>query len=163
MGSAGACEARNCEVAHRNVNRPRFYFHLRFVEAGVQGSPVESTEHARVEDFAQLITRLMGTYNVSGSEIARRIHVSPATVNAWIHRKRGGTRGPAREILQALAREFPKFTEAEIFAAVGRKTPGPLSPDAEERVQALYRELTAEQQKQFETQMRAVVEMNRSE
>lgn len=124
---------------------------------------MESSEPARAEDLAQLITRLMDTYSVSGSEIARRIDVSPATVNAWIHRKRGGTRGPARETLQALAREFPKFTEAEIFAAVGRRTPGPLSPDAETRVQELYRELTAEQQSIIEAQMRAVVEMNRSE
>jgi transcriptional regulator with XRE-family HTH domain len=125
---------------------------------------VDSSGPERVEDFAQLLTRLKDTYNnVSDSEIARRIGVSPATVNAWVHRKRGGTRGPARETLQALAREFPKFTEAEIFAAVGRKTPGPLSPDAEERVQELFRELTAEQQETVETQIRALADKNRSE
>lgn len=151
------------ETTRGNGNRPRFYFHLRFVEAGGQSCRVDSSGPERVEDLAQLIVRLKDTYGVSDSEIARRIDVSPATVNAWVHRKRGGQRGPAREKLQALAREFPKFTEAEIFAAAGRKTPGPLSPQAEERVQELYRELTAEQQTIIETQMRALVEMNRTQ
>lgn len=129
----------------------------------MQSCPVSNSEPERVEDFAQLLVRLKDTYTVSDSEIARRIDVSPATVNAWVHRKRGGARGPARDILVAIARAFPKITEAEIFAAVGRKAPGPLSPDAEERVQELYRELTAEQQSIVETQLRALVEMNRSE
>lgn len=129
----------------------------------MQSCRVDSSGPERVEDFAQLLTRLKDTYgNVSDSEIARRIGVSPATVNSWVHRKRGSARGPAREILQALAREFPKFTEAEIFAAVGRKTPGPVSPDGEARIQNLYRELTADQQEDFEAQMTAVVERNRS-
>lgn len=120
------------------------------------------TEQERTENLAQLIIRIKDTYKVSDSEIARRIEASPATVNAWVHGKRGGGRGPNRETLRKLAAEFPKITEAEVFAAAGRRTPGPVSPDGEERIVNLYRDLTAEQQRIIETQMRAVVEDNRT-
>lgn len=117
----------------------------------------------RTEDLAQLLARLKDTYGVNDSEIARRIGVSPATVNAWVHRRRGvGGRGVKRESLQALAREFPAFTEDQIFRAAGRESPGPLSPDAEARVLELYREMTEEQQRMIEAQMRAVTDLNRT-
>jgi transcriptional regulator with XRE-family HTH domain len=116
----------------------------------------------RTEDLAQLLARLKDTYGVSDSEISRRIGVAPATVNAWVHRKRGTGRGPNRDKLRALAAAFPKFTEAEIFAAAGRETPGPLSPEAEQRIIELYRGLTEEQQRVIEAQLRAVNELNRT-
>jgi len=123
---------------------------------------VNTHEQQPAEDLAQLIARLKDTYGVSDSEIARRIGVAPATVNSWVHRKRGTGRGPNKDKLRALAREFPKFTEAEIFAAAGRATPGPLSNDARERILALIEELTDEQQEMTEVQIRALVERNRS-
>lgn len=116
----------------------------------------------RTEDLAQLLARLKSEYDVNESEIARRIGVAPATVNAWVNRKRGTGRGPNREKLRALASAFPKFSEAEIFKAAGRKAPGPLSPDAQQRLLHLFGELTAEQQRAYEIQMRATVEDNRS-
>lgn len=116
----------------------------------------------RAEDFAQLIARLKVEYDVTESEIARRIGVHVSTVNNWAHRKRGGTRGPSKETLRKLAAEFPKLTEGEIFAAVGRKTPGPLAPDAKQRLLALFEELTEEQQRMKEIEIRAIVEDNRS-
>ncbi|WP_406735392.1 helix-turn-helix domain-containing protein [Streptomyces sp. NBC_01108] len=114
------------------------------------------------EDLAQLLARLKDEYGVSESEIARRINVSAATVNNWVRRKRGTGRGPNPEKLRALHREFPKFSENAIFAAAGRKTPGPLTPDAEERLLDLFRGLTAEQQEITEMQIRALNEHNRS-
>ena len=123
---------------------------------------MDNQEQQPVEDLAQLIARLKDTYGVNDSEIARRIGVAPATVNSWVHRLRGGTRGPNRKSLSALARAFPKFTEAQIFAAAGRATPGPLSSDARERILALIEELTEDQQEMTEVQIRAVVERNRS-
>ncbi len=114
------------------------------------------------EDLAQLLTRLKDDYGVSESEIARRIDVSAATVNNWVRRKRGTGRGPNPEKLRALHREFPRFSEDEIFAAAGRKTPGPLSPAAEERLLELFRGLTAEQQEIKELELRALNEHNRS-
>jgi transcriptional regulator with XRE-family HTH domain len=119
-------------------------------------------EAERTENLAQLIKRLKDTYDVTESEIARRIGVAPATVNAWVHQKRGTGRGPNPDKLRALAVAFPKFSEPEIFAAAGRKAPGPLSPDAEERVLQLWRKLTAEQQEMKEIEMRALAERNHS-
>ncbi|MEU9597191.1 helix-turn-helix domain-containing protein [Streptomyces sp. NPDC001212] len=115
-------------------------------------------DQERTEDFAQLLARLRDTYGVTDSEISRRIGVSTATVNHWTHRRRA----PKRDSLQALAAAFPKFTEDEIFAAAGRETPGPLSPDGEARVIELWRELTPEQQRAKEIEMRALGEANRT-
>lgn len=141
---------------------PRFYFYLRKVEGDGQSWHVATDEPARAEDFAQLIMRLKAEYKVNESEIARRIDVTPATVNSWVRRTRGGSRGPNRDTLRNIAAAFPKFTEDEIFAAVGRKTPGPLTPDATQRIIDLYAGLTAEQQEMTEVQMRALNEANRS-
>lgn len=123
--------------------------------------PVEDQE--RTEDLAQLLARLKAAYgDLSNSAIARRIGVAPATVDSWVNRQRGTGRGPRREALQALAREFPKFSEAEIFAAAGRKSPGPLSSEAEARILELYRGLTTDQQRAKEIEMRALNEANRT-
>lgn len=83
-------------------------------------------------------------------------------MNSWVHRKRGGGRGPKRETLQALAREFPKLTADEIFRAAGRQSPGPLTDEAEARILELYRGLTADQQRMKEVEMRALNDLNRT-
>lgn len=120
---------------------------------------METPETPTDETFAQLLQRLKDEYpGLTDSEIARRVGVHVSTVNTWVH----GKRTPRPDALRALATAFPKFTERELFAAVGRRAPGPLSPDAEERLLELFRELTAEQQQITETQMRALAEHNRS-
>ncbi|MEU9760235.1 helix-turn-helix domain-containing protein [Streptomyces sp. NPDC047987] len=119
-------------------------------------------EQQEPEDLAQLIVRLKDTYGVTDSDIARRIGVAPATVNSWVHRKRGGTRGPNKDKLRALAAAYPAFTVDEIFAAAGRRTPGSLSPEARDRILALIDELTEDQQEFTEIQIRALVDRNRS-
>lgn len=116
----------------------------------------------RTENLAQLIKRLKDEYHVNESEIARRIGVAPATVNSWTLGKRGTKRGPNKDKLKKLAAEFPKFSEQEIFAAAGREAPGDLSPDAEERLLNLFRELTPEQQEMSEIQLRALRDANQS-
>lgn len=114
------------------------------------------------EDFAQLLITLKAEYRVSESELARRIGVSAPTVNNWVNRKRGqGRRGPHPDKLRAISREFPKFTEDRVFASVGRKRPGPLTPAAEEHLLQLFRGLTEEQQALTEIQLRALNDSNR--
>lgn len=118
-----------------------------------------TTEDATpTEDLAQLLARLKAEYSVNDSQIATAVGVSVSTVNTWVHRKRQ----PRPDALRALAAAYPKFTEDQVFAAAGRKTPGPLSPDAEERLLELFRGLTAEQQELQEIQLRALNEHNRS-
>lgn len=120
------------------------------------------TDPERTEDLAQLLARLKSEHDVSNSEIARRIGVSPAAVSAWINRTRGTGRGPNRDNLVALHEAFPDFTRDEIFRAAGRRTPGSLDPDREARVLEYFRELTEEQQRSKEIEMRALGEANRT-
>lgn len=119
------------------------------------------TDQERTEDLAQLLARIKSEHDVNESEIARRIGVAPATVNAWVNRKRGTGRGPAQKNLEALAREF-RLDREEVFRAARRESPGPLSPEAEARILELYRGLTEEQQRAKEIEMRALNEMNRT-
>jgi transcriptional regulator with XRE-family HTH domain len=115
------------------------------------------TPHS-AEDFAQILQRLKDAYGVSDSEIARRTGLHVSTVNSWVHRKRT----PRNDALQALAAAFPQFTVEELTAAVGRKAPGPLAPEAKDRIMALIERLTKEQQEMIEITARALDDSNRS-
>ena len=114
------------------------------------------TPHA-ADDFAQILKRLRDSYNVTETEVARRIGAHVSTVNNWAHRKSV----PRPDAIRALAREFPAFTEGGLFEAAGRKAPGPLSREAEERLLELFRGLTKEQQELKELELRAINERNR--
>jgi transcriptional regulator with XRE-family HTH domain len=139
------------------VNPPRFYFYLRKVEADRQSWRVENQVEPG-EDFPQLLARLKDAYGItSDSEVARRIDVSPATVNLWVHRKRI----PSEKNLEALADAFPQFTRDELFEATQRRVPGKLAPSREERIMQLIRGLTAEQQDFTEAQLRGLNEANK--
>lgn len=119
---------------------------------------METSEH-HGETFAQLIARIKATYRVAEPEIARRIGVSTSTVNNWIN---GVILTPRVSALRKLADEFPKITADEIFNAVGRPAPGPLSPEREERLLDVFRRLTGEQQDFIETSAHVFDERNRS-
>ena len=114
------------------------------------------------ENLPQLLAALRAEYDVTEPQIADAIGVSVSTVNTWASGKRGSKQGPRRRSLEALAAAYPKFSRHRVFAAAGRRAPGPLAPDAEARILNLYRELTAEQRDMMETQMRAVADKNRA-
>lgn len=118
-------------------------------------------EPAPTEDLAQLLRRVMAEKDLTQTEIARRIDVSVSIVSAWVNRKRGGKRGPSSDILNRLADALGEPRD-RVFAAAARKTPGPLNPDQEQEVLAVFRELTKEQQTTKIVEMRALVEHNRS-
>jgi transcriptional regulator with XRE-family HTH domain len=120
------------------------------------------TTPERTENFAQLITRIKDLYKVNEPEIARRLGVHVSTVNNWVHGIRGTGRGPKRETLEKIPEAFPKITRVEVFAAAGRKTPGPLAPEANERLLAYFAELTEEQREAKLVEMKALAEHNRS-
>lgn len=122
--------------------------------------PVEHEGQTTSEDLAQLIQRLKGVYGVNDSEIARAIGAAPATINSWVNRTRGGTRGPRASLLEKLHKAFPKFSREEIFAAASRQVPGELSGTDEAELFELFGGLTAEQQKLTKIQMRAWIAAN---
>jgi transcriptional regulator with XRE-family HTH domain len=117
---------------------------------------VDNAEPRPAEDFPQLLRRLKDEYNVTEQEIGDAIGVHVSTVNFWVNRKRK----PRPAALRALAKAYPKFTEAQLFEATDRATPGDLGPDAAERILSLIRGLTAEQQHAQEAQLRALKEWN---
>ena len=119
---------------------------------------METESNPPVEDFAQALAALKDEYQVSDSDIARAIGVSSAAVGTWVHRQKK----PRRASVVALAKAYPKFTEERLFAALGRERPGPLAKSSEERLLALFAELTAEQQEMKEIEMRALAERNQS-
>jgi transcriptional regulator with XRE-family HTH domain len=117
------------------------------------------TDPERGETFAQLMKRLMDTYQVNESDIARATSMSTSAVNLWV---RGERYAPRKATLEKLAAAFPKIPRDDFFAAAGRKTPGPVSPDRKERIIAYLDDLTAEQQEFVEITVKAQAEHNRS-
>lgn len=107
-------------------------------------------------NFAYMITRIKDQHRVTETEIAKRIGVHVSTVNNWVHRKSR----PRPDAINALAREFPSLNTEQLFAAAGRKAPGAVSPEAEQRLLELFKGLTAQQQQLVEIQIRGLVEHN---
>lgn len=113
------------------------------------------------ETFAQAFAALKDTYNVSDSEVARRLsahglQVSVAAVNTWVH----GKRIPRAATIRALAALFPKFTPERLLAAAGRRAPAPLSADSREELLNTFDRLTEEQRRMLLLQARAVADSN---
>lgn len=114
------------------------------------------------EDLSTLIRRVQDQRpHLTQSAIARQLGVSPATVNTWVTRKRGTGRGPNRETLTKLAGVLG-LPDSVVFAAAGRKTPGPVTPDQGQRILQIFRELTIEQQQIIEIQMNALRDHNQT-
>lgn len=113
------------------------------------------------ETFAQVLALLKDTYNVSDSEIARRlsahgVQVSIAAVNTWVH----GKRVPRAATVRALAALFPKFPAETLLRAAGRRAPAPLSADDREEVLEVLDRLTEEQRRITLIQARALADSN---
>ncbi|MFD7410117.1 helix-turn-helix transcriptional regulator [Kitasatospora purpeofusca] len=104
------------------------------------------------ETLPQLIRRVQDDRpDLTQTEIARRAGVSVSAVNTWAT----GSRVPSRKSCEKLADALGEPRE-RVFAAANRRTPGPLAPDAEERLLELYRRLTAEEQRIVQRQLAAL-------
>jgi transcriptional regulator with XRE-family HTH domain len=104
------------------------------------------------ETLAQLIRRVQDRHpDLTQTEIAKRAGVSVSAVNTWVH----GSRTPSRKSCDKIADALGVDRDL-VFAAAKRRTPGPLSPNAEERILGLYRRLSAEEQRIVERQLMAL-------
>lgn len=108
------------------------------------------------ETFAQVLAAIKDDYGVNDSQVAKRIGAHVSTVNNWAH----GKANPRAGAIRALAREFPKFTEERLFAAIGKRAPAPLSPDRKAEVLDVFDKLTEEQQQMLLIQAKAVADSN---
>lgn len=108
------------------------------------------------ETLAQVLEELEAEYRVNDTRVAERIGAHVSTVNNW----RLGKSQPRPAAIRALAQAYPKFTEARLFAAVGKRAPAPLSPDRREAVLGVFDRLTEEQQNMLLIQAQAVADSN---
>jgi transcriptional regulator with XRE-family HTH domain len=108
------------------------------------------------ETIAQVLAELKDDYRVTETAIAGRIGVHVSTVNNWVR----GKASPRPNAIRAIAREFPRYTEARLFAALGKRPPAPLSPDRRDAVLAVFDRLTEEQQEMLLIQASAVADSN---
>jgi transcriptional regulator with XRE-family HTH domain len=108
------------------------------------------------ETFAQALAALKDDYRISENKIAERIGVHVSTVNNWAH----GKANPRPAAIRSLAQAFPRFTEARLFAAVGKRAPAPLPPDRRDAVLQVFDRLTEEQQNMLLIQASAVADSN---
>ncbi|MGW8703343.1 helix-turn-helix domain-containing protein [Streptomyces eurythermus] len=108
------------------------------------------------ETFAQALAELKSHYRVSESEIARRIGSHVSTVNNWAH----GKASPRPAAIRRLAAEYPAFTEARLFAAIGKRAPAPLTDAGREALLNVFDRLTEEQQQMLLIQASAVADSN---
>lgn len=113
-------------------------------------------EPPAAETFAQVLAALKDDYGVNDTQVATRIGAHVSTVNNWAH----GKANPRAAAIRTLAREFPRFTEERLFAAVGKRAPAPLSGDGRAEVLEVFDQLTEEQQKMLLIQARAVADSN---
>lgn len=113
-------------------------------------------DHPTDETFAQVLAAIKDAYSIKEPKIAERIGAHVSTVNNWAN----GKANPRAAAIRALAREFPKFTEERLFAAVGKRVPAPLSPDRKAEVLGVFDKLTEEQQEILLIQAKAVADSN---
>lgn len=119
---------------------------------------METAEHPEPaeETFAQVLAALKSEYGVNDSEISRRIGAHVSTVNNWAN----GKANPRPAAVRTLAAEFPKFTEARLFAALGKRPPAPLRADEREQLLDVFDRLTEEQRQILFIQASAVADSN---
>lgn len=98
------------------------------------------------EDLAALLKRLLAEKEKSQAWLAAETGIPLATINAWIVGRRAPKGAAGTESLRKLAAALGS-TPREMFEATGRRAPGPLSQEREEKLLRIYRGLSMEAQR----------------
>lgn len=102
----------------------------------------EST-HAR-ETLSALLKRVIQKHQLTQKGLAERSGVPLATLNAWVSgRRTPQNTADAKAQLRELAKHLPGVSVAQLFESIGQQVPGELSPEAEARTLAMYRNLSS--------------------
>lgn len=110
---------------------------------------------ARPDDtLSSLLQRVFAEHpELTQKEVADRAGISKGTLNTWVLGTRGGAGRLNSQALRALANALPReYTVAQVFAAAGRRAPGPLNTERRDKLVGAFSELT-------ERQQRAVIEL----
>ncbi|MER7814514.1 helix-turn-helix domain-containing protein [Streptomyces sp. NPDC096153] len=123
-------------------------------------------DESNSEDLAALLARLVEeTPGKTQKDLAREVGISYPTLNAWLNRKRGMSRvhpETLRTLAAVLRRWGADVTEQQLFEAIGRPVPGPSDEESEERLLAIYRQLSVNGQKALLEHARLLQRSSRS-
>lgn len=96
------------------------------------------------ETLSALLKRVIQQRQLTQKGLAERSGIPLATLNAWVSGRRTPQNTPdSKEQLRSLAKHLPGVTVAQLFESIGQQVPGDLSPEAEARVLAQYRNLSS--------------------
>ncbi|WP_189106890.1 helix-turn-helix domain-containing protein [Streptomyces camponoticapitis] len=95
------------------------------------------------ESLSALLERVIDQHGLTQKGLADASGVPLATLNAWISGRRSPRNSAdSKEQLRSLAQHLPGVTVAQLFESIGQQVPGEVSPEAEARTLALYRNLS---------------------
>jgi hypothetical protein len=92
------------------------------------------------EDLSALIVRRLAELDRNQAWLARTTEIPLATINAWVRRTRGGDGRVDPDRLRKVG-DALGVTAAEAFEAAGRRAPGPLNEEREQKLLRLYRQM----------------------
>jgi transcriptional regulator with XRE-family HTH domain len=117
------------------------------------------------ETLSALLKRALdGTPGLTQRGLAERAGIPNSTLGAWITGRRVPKNTPeAKDQLRALAEHLPGVTVRELFESIGQQVPGALAPEAEERMLAMYRNLSSGRRRVVDHLVEALTAEERSE
>lgn len=96
------------------------------------------------ETLSALLKRVLQQRQLTQKGLAERSGIPLATLNAWVSgRRTPQNTADSKEQLRSLAQHLPGVTVAQLFESIGQQVPGDLSPEAEARALAMYRNLSS--------------------
>jgi transcriptional regulator with XRE-family HTH domain len=113
------------------------------------------------ENLAALLSRLLGKRGISQARLAEETGIPLATLNTWVRGKRTPSGASGATALRALAQHLDA-TPAEFFEAAGRRAPGPLSEEREEKLLQIYRGLSVQGQRSVIQHAETLASMSRA-
>lgn len=100
------------------------------------------------ETLPALLKRVIEQHRLTQKGLAERSGVPLATLNAWVSgRRTPQNTADSKAQLRSLAQYLPGVDVAQLFEAIGQQVPGDLSPEAEARTLAMYRNLSSGRRK----------------
>jgi len=130
------------------------------------GEPDPAEDPARKgEDLAALLGRLLAEVpGKTQKDLATEAGIRYPTLNAWMNRTRGTSRIDP-DALRKLVATFRKWgvevTPKEMFESTGRPVPGPTGDEREARLLQIYRQLSADKQRDLVRDAEAMARISR--